>query len=124
MRRFFSKRSKQSLVPVVLVGLVLVLAPVSSVRASAPVAKPVRSAAPSPTIQPEASNTVLLTAAVVVVAATAVATTTTDIAVATELTVLTEVAARTTGELGDPLPVSLFPDPNTARKIAREEFDH
>lgn len=119
------KSKGKFLIPAILVISVLLLGPLASVNASVRVPASRQTYAAAPAVAAVKGNTVLLTVAVTVVAVTAVATTTTDIVVATELTVFTEVAARTTGELGEPFPVST-PNPGTQaslEQLARSEFD-
>lgn len=116
---------RKILIPAILVGLVLLVGPLASLNASIRIAPPKQTYAATPEMVTAKGHTVLLTVALTVVAVTAVATTTTDIAVATGLTVFTDVAARTTGELGDPFPIN---DPNpgsqaSIEQVARSEFD-
>jgi hypothetical protein len=110
------------IVPALLVITVMVVSPLSSVKASVRLQKPIGDRSAAGTHIKANDNYWLVAAAVIVVAATAVATTTTDLAVAGELTVLTEVAARTTGELGEPVPVYAISE-QEKQQIAHQEFD-
>ncbi|MFY9820567.1 MAG: hypothetical protein WAM82_04245 [Thermoanaerobaculia bacterium] len=114
-------RGKKFLIPAILVVLVLLVGPLASLNASVRIPPPKQTYAAAPAVAAANGNTVLLTAALTVVAVTAVATTTTDLAVATEFTVFTEVAARTTGELGEPLP---YNEPNSGSQASLEQLAH
>jgi Na+-transporting methylmalonyl-CoA/oxaloacetate decarboxylase gamma subunit len=117
-----NKRTWQFAIPAILVMIVLVVSPLSSMQASVRLEKPIPAKGTVPSQVKANDDTWLVAAVVVVVAVSAVATTTTDLAVAGELTVMTEVAARTTGELGEPIPVYDMAQQDKDQ-IAHDEFD-